>query len=164
MNVGSITAVCAIVIATASLAISVLEARAAREHDRKSVMPVLRVTRVATHGDTWAGLTLKNAGLGPAVITDTIIQLDGKVVGRWDRGTLALMAGSNEPIPNFSALYEATVIPAGTEQRLIFLSNFDDERDAWFWDLIAFRLDIEIRYESIYGGEAFSAAKHPRVS
>jgi hypothetical protein len=56
------------------------------------------------------------------------------------------------------------VIPAGTEQRLIFLSNFDDERDAWFWDLIAFRLDIEIRYESIYGGEAFSAAKHPRVS
>ena len=98
------------------------------------------------------------------MILETIVQLDGKAVGKWDRGTRALMVGANKPVPNFSALYDKAVILAGGEERLIFLSHFDKERDAWFWDLIAHRLDIEVRYESIYGGEGFSTAKHPRES
>jgi hypothetical protein len=162
VNVGNISAICAIIIAVLSLAISVLEARATREHNRKSVKPVLQLVRIKTHGNSWAGLWLTNAGLGPAVIVDTSVELDGKIVGKWNRETFGLLVNpSSSPIPHFRSLLNDAVVPAGGDLRLIFINDFDEERDGWFWNLIASRLGFEIRYESIYGGEGLGEAIQP---
>jgi len=162
MSVDAITAVCAIVIAVASLAVSIIEARATRKHNRYSVKPALRIIRVKTHEDLRAGLKLRNVGLGPAVIMRTTVTLDGRDVGSWDRDSFDLIVESNKPIPKFSTLYDNTVIPAGEEQFLIFIDHFKEGQHAWFWELIAHRLSIEIRYDSLYGGENFTESKHPR--
>lgn len=162
MNAGVITAICAIVIALASLAVSIVEARANRKHNRVSVRPVLQLIRVKMHGDLRVGLELTNVGLGPAMILDTDVTLDGIAIGKWDRNTFDLMLGSNKPPPNFSALYDGAVIPAGDDRFLIFIDNFKANSHAWFWELIAHRLSVEITYESVYGGENFKIAKHPR--
>lgn len=162
MNVSSITAICAIVIALASLAVSIMEARLARRHDRQSVRPILRIIRVKQHDDLRVGLRLRNVGLGPAVIVDTIVTLDGNVIGKWDRDSFDLMIGSNKPTPKFSTLYDDAVIPVDEDQFLIFIDDFKQSVHAWFWQLIAHRLSIEVKYESIYGGENFKTSKDPR--
>lgn len=153
MSVDTITAVCAIVIAVASLAVSIIEARAARQHNRYSVKPVLQIIRVKTHEDLRAGLKLRNVGLGPAVIVHTKVTLDGQEVGSWDRDSFDRIVGSNKPMPKFSTLYNNAVIPAGEEEFLIFIDHFKEGQHAWFWDLIAHRLSVEINYDSLYGGE-----------
>lgn len=163
MDVSAITAICAIIIALASLAVSILEARATRKHDRQSVRPVLQIVRINSFGDSRTGLMLRNVGFGPAVIVDTAVSLDGRRVGRWDRDTFGVLIGSNRPIPRLSTLYNDAVVPAGDESFLIVINQFKRRRHAWFWELIAQRLSIEIRYESIYGGENFTVLKGPRT-
>src|SRR5260370_4655131 len=162
MNVSSITAVCVILIALASLAVTIMEARMAREHNRQSVRPVLRIIRVKTHDDLRTGLKLRNVGLGPAVVVGTSVKLDGNLVGSWDRDTFDLLIASNKPMPKFSTLYNNMVIPAGDEQFLIFIDQYRENHHAWFWELIASRITLEIRYESLYGVENFIEAKEPR--
>lgn len=162
MDVSTITAVSAIVIALASLAVSVLEARAARQHNRVSVTPILQIYRVRKYGDLRVGLQLRNVGLGPAVIVSTEVTLDESVIGKWDRDSLTLIVGPNKPTPKFSALYDGSVVPAGDDRFLISINSFKEEPHAWFWELIASRLTVVICYESVYGGEHFKASKHPR--
>jgi hypothetical protein len=124
MNVDTITAICAIVIALASLSVSLMEARTARQYNRYSVKPVLQIIRIKAYGDLRVGLKLRNVGLGLAVIVNTAVTLDGKHAGSWDRDTFDLIVGSNRPVPRFSTLYENSVIPAGEEQFLIFIDHF----------------------------------------
>jgi hypothetical protein len=163
MDVDSITAVCAVIIALASLVVTIMEARASRDYNRRSVRPVLQLVRVKLHGDTRTGLKIRNVGLGPAVIVSTAVRLDGNPVGSWDRETLVRLAGLNKPVPSFGSLYDRTVIPAGDEQFLIFIDPFSEKRHAWFWQLVAHRLVLEVRYESLYGGENFVESKNPRL-
>ena len=77
MDVGTITAVSAIVIAVASLSVSIVEARTARRHNHQSVKPILQINRVNQHDDAKVGLRLRNVGLGPAIIVSTKVTLDG---------------------------------------------------------------------------------------
>ena len=72
------------------------------------------------------------------------------------------MIGSNKPTPKFSTLYDDAVIPVDEDQFLIFIDDFKQSVHAWFWQLIAHRLSIEVKYESIYGGENFKTSKDPR--
>lgn len=65
MNANTVIAICATVIAVASLVVSVSEARAARTHNRLSVQPLLELTTRFPVGGT-AGLRLSNSGLGPS--------------------------------------------------------------------------------------------------
>ncbi len=45
MNPNTVTAICAILIAVASLGVSIFQARAMRQHNRQSVRPVLQLHR-----------------------------------------------------------------------------------------------------------------------
>lgn len=162
MNVDAITAICAVVIALASLVVTLMEARTSREHSRQSVRPVLQIVRTRLHTDKQTGLKIKNVGLGPAVIVGTRVKLDGHPIGGWNRDTFTQLVGVNKPTPFFSSLYDDAVIPSGDEQFLILIDPFKEWRHSWFWDLIANRITLEVRYESIYGGEDFTVSKHPR--
>ncbi|WP_260255731.1 hypothetical protein [Streptomyces sp. 840.1] len=53
-------------------------------------------------------------------------------------------------------LRPGAVVLAGQTVFLLSLDEFSDDEHGWFWDLITRRLVIEIRYESLYGGEDLS--------
>ena len=93
---------------------------------------------------------------------DTMVELDGKPIGSWDRRAFDLLVKSNRPLPGFASLYEGSVIPAGGVRYPIYIDPFKDRRHYWFWELVAHRVTLEVRYESLYGGEGFSASIHPR--
>jgi hypothetical protein len=95
------------------------------------------------------------------VIVSTKVRLEGHPVGGWDRETFALLVGTNKPTSFFGSLYDDAVIPPGDEQFLMLINPFKERRHSWFWILIANRLTLEIHYESVYGGEDFTAFKRP---
>src|ERR1700730_18400738 len=70
MDASTVTAICSVVIAVASLAVSAYVARATRKHNRLSVRPLLGLTTACSAGAT-AGLRLTNSGLGPARIVSS---------------------------------------------------------------------------------------------
>jgi hypothetical protein len=61
VDAGIVVAICATVIAVASLMVSVYEARATRTHNRHSVRPILGLRHNLPVGGT-AGLRLTNSG------------------------------------------------------------------------------------------------------
>lgn len=162
MDVGSVTAVCAVAIAVLSLGVSIIEARAAREHNRRSVLPLLQFDRRHDAGQPWAGLVLENVGLGPAILTGSTVRLDGADIGSWDHGAVDLIVGPHRPRPNYGVLRKGRALPAGASIHLFFLEGFDDTRDEWFWETLVRRIHVEVWYESVYGGERISAVARPR--
>jgi hypothetical protein len=162
VDVGSVTAVCAVVIAVLSLGVSIIEARAARQHNRQSVRPLLQFVRKHDPGHPWAGLVLENVGLGPAIFTGSTVRLDGADIGNWDHGAVDLIVGPRQPRPGYGVLRNGRALPAGASISLIYLEGFDATRDEWFWEALVRRIHIEVRYESIYGGERINAVARPR--
>ncbi|WP_242705203.1 MULTISPECIES: hypothetical protein [Streptomyces] len=83
MKAETVTAICAVVIAVASLVVSVYQTRAMRQHNRHSVRPILQLHQGWPAGGR-AGIRLINSGLGPAIIVDGTLTVDGEVVGSWN--------------------------------------------------------------------------------
>ncbi|WKX74581.1 hypothetical protein [Streptomyces sp. XD-27] len=83
MNAETVTAICAVVIAVASLVVSVYQTHAMRQHNRHSVRPILQLHRGWPVGGR-AGLRLTNSGLGPAIVVDSTLTVDGEVIGAWN--------------------------------------------------------------------------------
>jgi len=86
MDASTVVAACATVIAVVSLVVSVSEARATRRHYLLSVRPLLELQTSFRRGDR-AGLRLMNVGLGPAVITKTLLTVDDSCSARSTRRT-----------------------------------------------------------------------------
>nr|WP_107908977.1 hypothetical protein [Streptomyces chartreusis] len=84
MDSETVVAACAVVIAVASLAVSVYEARATRQHNRYSVRPIFQLQRGMSKGQK-AGIKLINSGLGPAVVVSSTLTVDGHVIGAWNK-------------------------------------------------------------------------------
>ncbi|MCP2356515.1 hypothetical protein HD597_003535 [Nonomuraea thailandensis] len=60
-----------------------------------------------------------------------------------------------DPYPCAYGLLDRMALESGYEAFLIEMDNFDREAHAQFGRLVEHRLDIEIRYESLYGGEGY---------
>lgn len=75
MNAETVTAICAVVIAIASLVVSVYQTHAIRQHNHHSVRPVLQLQGGWPTGGK-AGIRLINSGLGPAVIVESTLTVD----------------------------------------------------------------------------------------
>ena len=156
MNASTVIAVCATVIAGASWAVSVYEARATRTHNRRSVQPLLVLWGKFSPGAT-SGLGVRNSGLGPAKVTDTKLMLDGVELGDLSRSTVDKL---RDPLsfPVAANTFDGRpFLEAGYEQFLLSVDSYDVARNPGFYDLIESRLRIEIKYDSIYGGEQFTA-------
>jgi hypothetical protein len=87
MDAGTVVAICATIIAVVSLAVSVYEGRATRRHYRLSVRPLLQLA-VSFHTSRTAGLRLVNVGLGPAVITKTVLSVGGELLGEFNESNV----------------------------------------------------------------------------
>ncbi|MFK4543138.1 hypothetical protein RKD29_002734 [Streptomyces tendae] len=155
MSAETVIAVAATVIALGSLWVSWAQTRAARLHNRQSVRPLLRIRRIRQ--DDMVGLKLVNARLGPAVVTRSVVRLDGAAAGEWNREVKGALF-TPELWPKTYSLRAGSVVLAGQETFLVLLDrsrSTGSDRLQEFWALIDRRLVIEVEYESLYGGEGF---------
>jgi hypothetical protein len=164
MNASVVVAICATVIAVVSLAVSVCEARATRRHNRISVRPFLEL-RIGLPQGRKAGLQLINAGLGPAVITRTILTLGGESLGEFSEASVNLLR-SKLAVRPAAVTFRKTILATDYDQFLLNIESFDRTEHAEFANLLRHRLGLEIYYDSLYGGEGFKTERkpHPQLS
>ncbi|AJP02931.1 hypothetical protein TU94_17060 [Streptomyces cyaneogriseus subsp. noncyanogenus] len=156
MGPDTVIAGAATVIALGSLWVSYTQTRDSRRHSRQSVRPALQMRRVKHYKGTEAGLSIVNAGLGPAVVTRSVVRLDGEVLGEWNYHTQQLLLSSLPARPKAHSMRSGSFMLPGRSTWLLSLDEYSEDEHDWFWDLITRRLVIEIFYESLYGGENFS--------
>ncbi|MCO5973854.1 hypothetical protein [Actinoallomurus soli] len=161
MNADTITAASAVVIALAALAVSIVQTRATLLHNRQSVRPLLQLRRLREYGGPEAGLKITNVGLGPAVITRSIVVLDGRAIGPWDLETVRSFTNGLPEKPHINTLTDGAVLAAGYGSYLIHLDSYDRKEHEWFWALLTKRLEIAFYYQSIYGDEDYLAVVRP---
>ena len=82
INAQLITAICAVVIALAALFVAVWQARATRIHNCLSVKPNLDINQVVRQSDSTVQLDLGNNGIGPAIIKEFEVHIDGRKVSK----------------------------------------------------------------------------------
>lgn len=164
MNASVVVAICATVIAVLSLAVSVYEARATRRHNRIYVRPFLEL-RVGLSQGSKAGLQLRNAGLGPAVITRTVPTLDDELLGDFGEASVNMLRSKLSVRPA-AVTFRRTILASDYDQFLLSVESFDRTEHAQFADLLRHRLGLQIHYESLYGGEGYKTERtpHPRSS
>ena len=163
MGADTIIAASATVIALASVAVSVTEARAGREHNRRSVRPILQLRKEFPVGER-GGLRVTNVGLGPAAITRTELWLDGVHVGGTDRdGTDRVRANLPGPRPWAVSFGAGAFLATDYDQYLLSVGSYDPRQHDAFVDLIRNRLRVRITYDSLYGGESFTVERGPDI-
>jgi hypothetical protein len=156
VNASTVIAVCATVIAGASLGVSVYEARATRAHNRRSVQPLLVLWGKFSTGAT-SGLGLRNSGLGPAKVTDSKLTLDGVELGDFSKSTVDKLRHALSFPVAANTLDGQPFLETDYEQFLLSVDSYDMVQHPGFYELIESRLRIEITYDSIYGGEQLTA-------
>ncbi len=157
MDANTVIAVCATAIALSSLAVAFLEARAVRQHNRHAVRPLLQLW-VKRHSGGTTGIMFANRGLGPAIVTRSILKVDGLPVGKWNEAGFNPLRDSLPIRPQAMTIDAQMAISAGFESFVMSLDTFDRQEHAWFWELIRRRIQLEVHYESLYGGEDFTIA------
>ncbi len=108
---GRLAALSPIVIAIASLAITLYEAQATREHDRMAVWPRLAQETSDSAGRYVRDIT--NVGLGPALIRSFEVRLDDTLQHSWEPVVRALVSPAKTPGYFFSVVGPGTVILPG---------------------------------------------------
>ena len=156
MDANTVIAFCGVVPAVASLGLSAHVARATRKHNRLSVRPLLGLTTAFPVGGT-AGLRLTNSGLGPArVIGSQMTVTDEDITGEFDRPHVDALRDRLAVRPHAATLGGQPFLDTDYQQFLLSVDPYDPSEHREFRQLIEGRLRLEVRYESIYGGEGFT--------
>jgi hypothetical protein len=169
VDANTVIAICSVVIAVASLAVSAYVAWATRKHNRLSVQPVLGF-RTAYSADGISGLLLINSGLGPARIIKSQLTYDEVQFEEFNQSNVnkfrSYLKEQNRSVrPHATTLGGQQVLDTDYRQFLLGigprdLSKFD--KPSQVIELDKFRqvidgLKLKIWYESIYGREGFTA-------
>jgi hypothetical protein len=164
VDANTVIAICSVVIAVASLAVSAYVAWATRKHNRLSVQPVLGFRTTYSAKGT-SGLLLINSGLGPARIIESKLTYDGVQFGPFNESNVNkfrsyLKAHDPQSVrPHATTLGGQLVLDTDYQQFLLRIGPCDLSELAKFRQVIE-GLKLEILYESIYGGEGITAV-HP---
>jgi hypothetical protein len=164
VDANTVIAICSVVIAVASLAVSAYVAWATRKHNRLSVQPVLGFRTTYSAKGT-SGLLLINSGLGPARIIESKLTYDGVQFGPFNESNVKkfrsyLKAHDPQSVrPHATTLGGQLVLDTDYQQFLLRIGPCDLSELAKFRQVIE-GLKLEILYESIYGGEGITAV-HP---
>ena len=133
---------------------------AMRQHNRHSVRPILQLHRGWPPGGR-AGIRLINSGLGPAVIVDSTLSVDCEVLGAWNAPSVDRVRDRLPVRPSGVTFNQGEVIATDYEQYLLSVARYDPQNHADVENLINRRLTLKIRYESLYGGENYTAVLRP---
>ena len=108
-----------------------------------------------------AGLRLANSGLGPARIISSQLTVDGKQFGEFNKPNADKLRKPLRVRPHVATLGGQPFLDTDYQQFLLRVDPYDPSEHGEFRDLIETKLRLEIRYESIYGGEGFTVV-YPR--
>jgi len=163
--------VATILIAFLALGLSMYEFRAARQHERLSVKPILQFERVnaPVEGYPQPGIHLVNCGNGVALLESLTVYVDGKPVQPAGQAsvleettrTLGLLEGQDFQVAYSISLAQA--LPAQQRRLLIGMKNGGDytpERGAVLNGALA-RVEARVTYRSLYGDAYESALTRP---
>jgi hypothetical protein len=149
VNADTVTAICGVAIAVASLGLSAYVALATRKHDRLSVRPLLGLTITFPVGAT-AGLRLTNSGLGPARIISSQLAVVSEQFGEFNKSNVDRLRERLSVRPHAATLGGQPFLDTDYEQFLLWVDPYDPAEHAEFRRLIEDELRLEIQYESIY--------------
>jgi hypothetical protein len=162
VDANTVIAVCGVVIAVASLGVSAYVARATLHHNRLSVRPLLGLTTIFPVGDT-AGLRLTNSGLGPARIISSQLTVADEPPGDFSKSHVDALRDRLAVRPHATTLGSGQpYLDTDYQQLLLSVDPYNPSEHHEFRQLIEGGLRLEIRYESIYGGEGFTVV-YPRL-
>ena len=149
----------AMIIAIASISISIWEGSTMRKHYHLSVMPRLNdtfsVDDSSSTNKASAFFSINNNGLGPAVIISRDYFVDGEKIddsiNHFSVITLKALNFDNIAGTTFQSIYKGLTIKAGDNLRLFGL--YFNNRDAFYKQRMELhdRFSFMIQYESLYG-------------
>jgi hypothetical protein len=164
VDANTVIAICSVLIAVASLAVSAYVAWATRKHNRLSVRPVLGFTTTYS-ADGISGLLLTTSGLGPARIIRSRLTYNGVQFGEFNKSNVDIFRSHLKEHDHLSVRPHATtlggqpILDTDYQQFLLRINPCHPSELDGFYQVIE-GLKLEIWYESIYGGEGFTAV-HP---
>jgi hypothetical protein len=148
LDPATVVAVCATIIALASLVVTIAQVRATHTHNRKSVRPVLQMGTSFGVGEQ-AGLGLRNVGLGPARIVRSSVRVRGKDFGEFSRESIDKVRATLRERPRVSTFQSGAYLGADYDGALLYVDNYDSDEHAELRHLVEDELEIEFVYESI---------------
>lgn len=159
----------ALVVSVGALGVSILDAKAARLHDRLSVRPILGFQLVGVPVEDWSepGIHLVNNGNGVALIESLTVYVDGKPVQPAEPSAGLVEAARALGLENLDwpvtyATRFSGALPAGQTWLLIGMEKgiYTPERGAVLNGALA-HVGIRIKYRSLYGDAYESELTQP---
>lgn len=148
------------VVALCALFFTAFQLHATRKHNKLSVKPhlVTFVNRNREPGKGSLSAKLMNNGLGPAIIKNYQIYLDGKMLeiksSKEAEETLKKILHDKKLITTSATLLGKRYAMPSKESKDIMIVNFVLERDNEFEEIESrLKFDLVVEYESIYGEE-----------
>ena len=165
MSSSDIIASAAVIIALLSLFVTIFEVRQSRFHGRASVRPVLQLSwsnpgQSTSNPTPTVGLMLKNVGLGPAIVYETRVFVDGRHIGRYNRENANRIANDLKKETGISSISKDTfgdgdfVIEVNYLRFIFSIQEFKEDQRLGFVNFLLNRLSIIFYYRSLYGEEA----------
>jgi hypothetical protein len=140
-----LVALSAIVLGGSALVVSVVQVQIMRQEQHTSVWPRLQIGQSHSAGRN-VSVVLANPGIGPAVIKDVRVEVDGKAMSSWNDVFGALMP-ARQPQDLVLMAIAGRIVPAGEVIRPISSS------DPTFADAFAAassRMRMRVCYCSVY--------------
>ncbi len=136
-------ALAALVVSISAVAVGLYEAALQRRHDRAEVWPHLEIeTFTKPEG---AVVYLDNTGIGPAIVQEIVVRVDGRHINSWQTVIDSLLG---RPAPQFAnESVSGHGIRAGDRVALIDLPNEATPRP--FWDKIK-HVGITLCYADVF--------------
>lgn len=145
-------AVSAVFIGVCALVVSLYEAQLMREEQRLSVLPILELGRshytIGEASEKWRlSLHAENVGIGPAVVKDFHVRVDGKPHKTWRSAIAALLDGRADISYGQSTINGRTIPPDRT------VTMFDLSNTEIAADIVAEfeRFNFEACFCSVFG-------------
>lgn len=119
----------AVLISLSALVVSIAEVRIMRElqagerrHQLASVWPNLTFTTSTSSSDEVSHLSLKNTGVGPAILQSVEVTVAGETVHTWPQA-VAKMLGDTSSLGGHTHISAGTVMPPGSTIQLLELGD-----------------------------------------
>lgn len=147
-----VLSISAIVIAIASIVISTWQGIENRNHNRLTVMPKLGIS--LTVNENLFRISVKNNGLGPAILKKRTLMFEGKEIEWYDHNHLKKIVENFKINGNlsFSLMDEFSTIPVGDEKTLFQFAS-DSLNENIGFNKMPYLLGFKLDYESMYGEE-----------
>ncbi len=136
-------ALAALVVSVSAVAVGLYEASLQREHDRNEVWPHVEIGTY-TSSQT-ASIAVANTGIGPAVIDNILVSVDGRAKRNW-KEVLGALTGSTPKQFSYYTVGERA-LRAGDKTVVVDVPG--NELPPGFWDYIG-RVGVTVCYHSVF--------------